>query len=195
MCAVFTVLLVMSGGKSSDRAAVLHKCWFSKAGTSRFPIFEPTLPDFLPAANFPVLETAPQKGEPLDSPGFQQLFWCVRGDRASSVSHSAKQEWQKDAAELACTARELRGTPFGWLAGEVGAACTEANRESQGTRSCLVRGFNAQVAADTESLVTLMTPVLWQICTHELLRDLACCCSAAYPLPGYVMRCHSLIKG
>lgn len=86
-------------------------------------------------------------------------------------------------------------TPFGWLAGEVGTTCTEANHESQGTGSCLVRGSNAQVAADPESLVTLMTLVLRQICTRELLRDLACCCSSAYPLPGYVMRCHSLIKG
>lgn len=97
MCAVFTALLTVSGGKSG--MLILF--------------FEAMPSNFLPAANFLVLESTHPKGDPLSSPGPQQLIlWCVQGDKAFSVSHPKKQEGQAKAAELACSLKAPRHIPF-----------------------------------------------------------------------------------
>lgn len=129
--------------------------------------------------NFLWQKAPPVKGNPLTSQVPDNLFCGVfRETELPVFPTTLKQEWQKDDAELASTVR-APGIPFAkWIpaapqnslqpsemanwAWYLVAACTEASNESQSIRSCLMRGCNSQGAADIESLVILMTPVLWQ---------------------------------
>lgn len=161
VCAVFTVLNMVSGGKSSDRTAFFWKCWFNKAGTSWCPIIEAMPFDFFPAANCLMLETTPQKRGAPGLPRFPTTCGVFGEIRLPVFPIPLKQEGQKDAAELACTVSELPKWTLTSSNNQVSLVASSSLDKGK-QWSCLVWGCNGQVVADMESLVTFIMSVLRQ---------------------------------